>query len=89
MDLPVPDRVHSAVRKLRKELEGEVQGLIVRRAGLERELQEVVKDLDSRQRMLELVKATETQLAGQGPGQRDVEGGRSGGGTQVRGFCML
>jgi hypothetical protein len=70
MDVPVPDSVLSELRELRRELQGEPEGPEDWRSGL---------DDEARQRMLELVEATEEQLAAQEPGP-------PGASTQVRGF---
>jgi hypothetical protein len=58
-----------------------------RRPELERELQTLIEDIESKQHALELVEATERQLiASQGRGQPDLEGNAPGASTQVRGW---
>jgi hypothetical protein len=77
MDVPVPARVLSELRELRRELHW--SGPVVPddwRAGL---------DKNAKQRVVELLAATERQLAGQGRGGEGLRRGRSAGSTQVRG----
>jgi hypothetical protein len=87
MDVSVPAGVLESLRKLRVELLVEAQALVVRRSGLLKELQAVGKIIESRRRMLELVEATERQLAAQQRGRRAIEGGGPGAGTQVRAWA--
>jgi hypothetical protein len=77
------ERVVSALGELRLRLQGELEGLGESRLELERELGALVKEIESKQRVLELVEATERQLAGQGRRQQDLEGGGAGASTQV------
>jgi hypothetical protein len=84
MAAPVPQSVRSALTKLRKDLKHELAGLVERRSGLERELQAVGLDIESKQRALELVEASERQLEGQAGGQ-----GGSEAGAQVRGSATM
>jgi hypothetical protein len=51
---------------------------VEKRSGLERELEALDKDIESKRRMLELVEATEEQLAAQGGGSQP-RGGWTGG----------
>jgi hypothetical protein len=91
MDAPVPDTVLSRLAKLRRELEGELKRFVKRRSGLERQLRALGTRIESRQRALKLLEATERQLAAQGQGQPDLEGwgtgvgGETGASKQVRG----
>jgi hypothetical protein len=80
MDLPVPASVLSELGELRRVLQGELRGLVEKRGGLEGELQMLGKEIESKQRALELVEATERQLASQGRGEPELEGQ-----AQVRG----
>jgi hypothetical protein len=89
MDVPVPDSLRSALGELRKELQGELGALVERRSGLEIEMQALDQEIETKQRALELVEATERQLAGQGRGQPDVEGAGPGASTQVRGSGIV
>jgi hypothetical protein len=72
--VPVPASVHSALGELRSELDGKLVELFERRSQLSQELQAIDDEIKSRRRQLELVEATERQLAGQGGGQPDLEG---------------
>jgi hypothetical protein len=84
------ERVLSPLGELRRKLQGQIGELVEQRSGLEGQLQALDKQIDSRRRMLELVEATESQFAGPGPGQPDVEGGEPGASTQeVRGLAKL
>jgi hypothetical protein len=87
--VPVADRVPSALGELRRELQGELEELVKRRSGLERQLQTLRKEIESKQRALELVEATERQWAGQRQGQPHVEGLATGVSTQVRAYVKL
>jgi hypothetical protein len=89
MDVPTSTTGLEALAELRRELQGELEGLVERRSGLERELEGLDKDIESKRRMLELVEATEEQLAAQGGGQRSTEGDGPGASTQVRGSAKL
>jgi hypothetical protein len=93
MEMPVPERVLSALGDLRWQLRRELDGLVEKRSPLERErlrldgqLQALNEEIEPRQRALELLEATERQLAGQGRGQPDVAGRGPGASTQVRGY---
>jgi predicted nucleic acid-binding Zn-ribbon protein len=88
MELPVPENVLSALGELRVELRGELEALVQKQSGLETELQALGKEIESKQRALQAVEATERQLAGQGRGQSEYEGG-PGASTQVRGLNNL
>jgi hypothetical protein len=74
MEAPISESVLSALGELRGSLHGELQRLLEKKSGLEGELQAVGQEIESKQRALELVKATERQLAGQGRAQPDVGG---------------
>jgi Arc/MetJ-type ribon-helix-helix transcriptional regulator len=66
--------IRVALRKLRykrKELQGDLKGL-------ENKLQVLLKKIESKRRVLELVEATERQLAAEDEGQPDLEGDGSG-----------
>jgi hypothetical protein len=88
MDVPVPDSVLSALRKLRRELRAKLDGLLTTRSTWEKELesklQAVNQEIEFKQRMLDLVTATEMQLAGWG-GVPDLGGAEPEASTQVRG----
>jgi hypothetical protein len=84
MDAPVPQSVRSALTKLRKDLQHELSALVVRRSGLEMELQVLTIKVESKQRALELVEASERQLAGQGSGKDD-----SGASVRVRASATM
>jgi hypothetical protein len=56
--------------------------------GLETDLQTLGKKIESKQRALEAVEATESQLASHGRGQQASEGGGPDGSTQVRGSAQ-
>jgi chromosome segregation ATPase len=66
--VPRPARALEALAVLRLELQGELEGLEERRPEVERELEGLGKDIESKRRMLELVEATEEELATQGRG---------------------
>jgi hypothetical protein len=80
----VPDTVLSRLAKLRRDLQDELKRDMKERSELETQLQAVGSRIESRQRALELVEATERQLRGERQGQPDLEGGGPGAGTQVR-----
>jgi predicted nuclease with TOPRIM domain len=82
----VPDVVLSELGDLRRELMGKLAELVKKRSGLEGELQALGREIEDKQRALELVEATERQLTGQGRGQLEVEGDGLGASTQVRGL---
>jgi hypothetical protein len=84
MDGPVPKRVLSALRGMREEMLRHLEELKSRRPNLELQLRTLGESIKSEQRQLELVEAIERQLAGQGRGQPDPEGGGPGASTQVR-----
>jgi hypothetical protein len=65
-------RVLEALAELRRELQGELEGLAEKRLGLERELEAVDTGIESKHRMMELVEATEEQLAAQGSDQPGI-----------------
>jgi DNA repair exonuclease SbcCD ATPase subunit len=77
----MPASVLEALAKLRRELQGELEGL-------ERELEALDKSVKAKRRMLELVRDTEEQLAVQGRGQRPVAW-TTGASAQVRGSAKL
>jgi hypothetical protein len=87
---PKPVSVLTALGELRRELQEKLAALVERRAGLDQELEALDKEIESVQRPLELVEARERQLAGQGRGQPDFEGGGDSeehagkGGSQAR-----
>jgi hypothetical protein len=89
MEAPVPDTVLSALDELRRKLRGELEGLVEKRSGLEQELKGLGEAIEAKQRMLELLEATERQLAGQGRGQPDLQAGGPAASTQVRGSAKL
>jgi hypothetical protein len=89
MDVPVPESVLSALGKLRRELQGGVAGLVERRSGLEQELQALCIEIESKTRALELVEATERQLADQGGGEGVTEEDDTGASVQVRGSATM
>jgi hypothetical protein len=68
----------------RRELQGELGGLVEKRSGLERELEALGKDIESKLRMLELVEATEEQVVAQGQEQRAIEEQGPGASSHVR-----
>jgi predicted component of type VI protein secretion system len=82
MEVRTTDIGLEALAELRRELQGELEGLLEKLKGLGR-------DIESKRRMLELVKATEEQLAAQGRVQQAVDGEASGANTQVRGSTKL
>jgi hypothetical protein len=88
MHASVPANVLEALAQLRREVEDELKGLAEKRSGLASELEALDKDIEARQRQLDMVEATERQLAGQGRGQRGLEGGAAGASTQVRDFSQ-
>jgi hypothetical protein len=83
---PVPQSVLAALDTVRFELQGELELFEKLRSGSLAEVQTLGEEIESRQRQLELVDATLWQLAGQGQGQPDLEGGGPGASTQVRGW---
>jgi phage shock protein A len=87
MEVLTPTAGLEALAELWQELEGELEELHEKRSGLERELEALDKDIESKRRMLELVEATEAQLAALS--QPDLEGGEPGASTQVRGSAKL
>jgi hypothetical protein len=89
MEVLTPTSVLEALADLRRELQGELGALVQKRTGLERELETLDKDIESKRRMLELVEATEEQLATQGQGHQDLEGRGPRASTQVRGSVRL
>jgi hypothetical protein len=70
----VPDKALSTLGELRRHLEWELNRLRERQLEAERTLQAVGKDIEYTQGLLELVEATQRQLAEQGRGE-DLEGG--------------
>jgi hypothetical protein len=86
MEVPVPQSAVSALGELRRELQGELQGIVARQAqsGQEGEPHALSKEIESKQRALDLVEATELQLAE----QPDLEGEESGASTQVRALAQ-
>jgi hypothetical protein len=83
MEVLTPGPVLKTLAELRRELQGELEGLVEKRSGLEMELEALDKDIESKRRMLELVESTEKQLAA--PSKPDLEGDGPGASTQVRG----
>jgi chromosome segregation ATPase len=83
MDVPVPETVLSALGGLRRELQGQLEALVQRRSELETEVQALGKEIESKQYALEVVEATERQLAGQRRGQPEYEGREPGASMQV------
>jgi hypothetical protein len=70
--------VPEALAKLRRELEGELEGL-ARKRSVGTEVEALDKDIESTHRQLELLEVTEEQLAAQGLlGQPAIEAGASG-----------
>jgi hypothetical protein len=82
MDVPVLERVLAELAKLRRELQGEpeLEALCDWRRGL---------DAESRQRVLEILEATENQLADEGRGQQGLDGSEPGASAQVRGSAKI
>jgi septal ring factor EnvC (AmiA/AmiB activator) len=74
-EVKVPDSVLSALDELQWKLEDELEGLVKKRSGLEEELQAVGKEIAAKHRALELVEATQRQLAEQERGQPHIEAG--------------
>jgi phage shock protein A len=89
MEVPTPPSVLETLARLRYELQLELAGLAERRSGLEDELEALGHKIEATRRQLELVEATEEQLAAQGRGQRAIEQGGAGGSTQVSGSARL
>jgi hypothetical protein len=87
----VDDGVLLALDKLRQGLQEELGKIVERRSRLEieGELEALDAEIKSKQRALELVEATERQLAGQVGGQPGVEGGGPGASTQVRNSASM
>jgi hypothetical protein len=85
-DEPEPVNALSALGELRQELQGELEGLVQERSRRENELQALNKEIEHKQSVLELVKAAEERLTGQGSGQPqpDLKGGKAGASRQVR-----
>jgi uncharacterized protein YhaN len=81
LDASTPPSVVEALAELRRELQDKLRALAEERVAPERELERLDKAMDSTRRMLELVQATEEQLAAQGQGQPDLEGGGAGAST--------
>jgi phage shock protein A len=86
MDVPVPESVISTLRKLRSELQDELTELWAKHSELQTELEALGDKIDSTRRALELVEATEEQIAAQEAGHEDHEAG-PGASTQVRGLA--
>jgi seryl-tRNA synthetase len=86
MDVLVPDPTGAQLGWLRRRLQRELEGLVAKREGLEKDLQELCEEIDSKQHALELVEATEMQLAEQERAHSDLKGSSSGAAssTQVR-----
>jgi hypothetical protein len=80
MDSPMPASVLSALAKLRGEVEGELEKGLGAESGTK--LKE--NDMESRRRVLELVAATEKQLAAQGQGWQGTEEEGPGASMEVR-----
>jgi hypothetical protein len=106
MDASAPASVLSELGELRRELQGELKGLVeerglgeLRRAKqgeleergeLEQELQALSKEIESKQRELELMEATERQIGEPGRGQPATEGvGEAQASTQVRRWAKI
>jgi hypothetical protein len=89
MDLPAPTRVLEALAKVHRGLLSELEGLAEKRTGLEKQLEAVDTEVKFKRRQLELVEATQEQLAAQGPGQRAIEGDGPGASSQVRASANL
>jgi hypothetical protein len=70
----VPASALSELGEVRRELQGELEKLVETRAGLEGELHALGKEDEAKQREIELVEATERQLAGQGAGAAKLAG---------------
>jgi chromosome segregation ATPase len=85
MEVATPTSVLKTLAELRRELQGELEGLAEKRSRLERELGVVDKDIEAKRRMLELVEATEEQLEAQ---RREQPEDGLGASTQVRGSAM-
>jgi predicted nucleic acid-binding Zn-ribbon protein len=85
MDVPEPESVISTLGDLRRELQGELEGLKEKRSRLEGELQALSKEIEAKQCELELVAATEREMTAQGREQPDDEDSAPGESTQVRG----
>jgi phage shock protein A len=66
-------------------LETERSGLEEERSGLDQKLEALIEKIESKRRQLELVEATEEQLAAQERDQRALQGKGPGASTQVRG----
>jgi hypothetical protein len=84
MNVPVPAGVLPVMGELRGQLLRELGELVEKRTGLEGELQAVDKEIDSKQRALQLLNATQGQWVEQERAQPDVKGGGPGASTQVR-----
>jgi hypothetical protein len=75
----------SELGELRRELQGELEGLVEKRSEVEEELQALGKEIEAKQRELGLVKATVQQLVAQELRQQELEGDGPGASKQVRG----
>jgi phage shock protein A len=89
MEVPTPTSGPEALAQLRRELQDELEGLVQKRSGLEDELEALGKDIESTRRQLQLLEATEEELAAQGRGERAIEQDRAGGSTHVSGWVRL
>jgi hypothetical protein len=70
--------------KLWAELQGELGELLGRRSAPEGKEDVLDEEIENKRRELELVEATEEQLAAQEGGQRAIEGNGPGASTEVR-----
>jgi hypothetical protein len=89
MEVPVSNAVLSILGKLRRGLQQELEELEKRRPGLEDQLKTLLTGIESRQRALKLLKATERRLAKPGRGESDLEWPGAGESTQVSGYSSL
>jgi peptidoglycan hydrolase CwlO-like protein len=87
MDVPVPESVLSTLRELRSELQDELTELLAKHSELQTELEALGDKIESTQRALELVEATEEQLAAQEAKYQEDEGNGPGASRQVRGLA--
>jgi septal ring factor EnvC (AmiA/AmiB activator) len=84
MDVPVSPSVLSTLHKLRSETKRKLASLNKRQSELETELQEVGQKIESTQRWVALLEATERQLETQRREQPKLEGKGPVSSTQVR-----
>jgi predicted nucleic acid-binding Zn-ribbon protein len=85
MDVATPTAAPQALAQLRRDLQGELEGLVEKRSGLARELEALDESIERIQRQVAVVEATE-QLAAQERGQRSIEGGGPEAVAEVRGL---